>query len=131
MTVAANVSTAQLPARVTTGQTSLPDASPTRPRRWRWLFLAALIVTAAGGSAAWYFFAHDHEEETQLMLLGNIDVRQVNLSFKVDGRIETLAVDEGDVVRAGRVLATLDKRYFQCEHCPAAPAIDNGADTST
>jgi HlyD family secretion protein len=127
MTVAANVSTAQLPARVTTGQTSLPDASPTRPRRWRWLFLAALIVTAAGGSAAWYFFAHDHEEETQLMLLGNIDVRQVNLSFKVDGRIETLAVDEGDVVRAGRVLATLDKRYFQDDLRLARSRRDNAA----
>ncbi|MGO9469222.1 MAG: efflux RND transporter periplasmic adaptor subunit [Isosphaeraceae bacterium] len=42
-------------------------------------------------------------------------MRQVNLSFKVDGRIETLAVDEGDAVKAGQVVATLDKRYFQDE----------------
>lgn len=37
------------------------------------------------------------------------------LSFKVDGRIETLAVDEGDSVNPGQVLATLDKRYFDDE----------------
>ena len=51
-------------------------------------------------------------EETHLELMGNIDVRQVNLAFKVEGRIETLAVDEGDAAKAGDVIATLDKRYF-------------------
>ncbi len=50
--------------------------------------------------------------ESNLVLQGNIDVRQVNLAFKVDGRIKTLDVDEGDTVKAGQVLATLDKRYF-------------------
>ena len=51
-------------------------------------------------------------DERQLVLQGNIDVRQVNLAFKVDGRIASLAVDEGDSVKAGQVIATLDKRYF-------------------
>ena len=64
---------------------------------------------------AWYIFVRQGEEETYLELQGNIDVRQVNLSFKVDGRIETLAVDEGDTVKAGQVVATLDKRYFEDE----------------
>jgi HlyD family secretion protein len=67
------------------------------------------------GGAAWYFLAEDGGEEVQLVLQGNIDVRQVNLSFKVDGRLETLVVDEGDTVKAGQVIATLDKRYFQDE----------------
>jgi HlyD family secretion protein len=35
------------------------------------------------------------------------------LSFKVGGRIETLAVDEGDAVAAGQVVATLERRYFE------------------
>ena len=39
--------------------------------------------------------------------------RQVNLAFKVDGRIEGLAVDEGDSAAAGQVVAWLDKRYFE------------------
>jgi HlyD family secretion protein len=44
--------------------------------------------------------------------MGNIDVRQVNLAFKVDGRIDQLNVDEGDSVKASSLLATLDKTYF-------------------
>jgi len=46
-------------------------------------------------------------------LQGNVEVRQVNLGFKVPGRIETLNVDEGDRVRAGQVLASLEKIYFE------------------
>ena len=87
----------------------LPPSAPRRglPRLW----LAALVVAGLGG-AAWYLPAHEQPEETQLVLQGNIDVRQVNLSFKVDGRIDTLLVDEGDTVKAGQVIATLDKPYF-------------------
>jgi HlyD family secretion protein len=44
--------------------------------------------------------------------MGNIDVRQVDLAFKVDGRIDQLNVDEGDSVKTGEVLAALDKSYF-------------------
>jgi HlyD family secretion protein len=62
-----------------------------------------------------FILNHEVEIETDVVLQGNVDVRQVNLSFKVDGRIETLAVDEGDAVTAGQVIATLDKRYFEDE----------------
>ena len=47
-----------------------------------------------------------------LTLQGNVDVRQVNLGFKVAGRIAEIRVEEGDSVVAGTVLATLDKSYF-------------------
>ena len=36
----------------------------------------------------------------------------MNLGFKVAGRVEVLNVDEGDRVRAGQVLASLEKVYF-------------------
>jgi HlyD family secretion protein len=76
-------------------------------------------------SGSWYVFVRRGEEETHLELQGNIDVRQVNLSFKVDGRIETLAVDEGDTVEQGEVVATLDKRYFEDELRVARARRDN------
>ncbi len=97
---------------------------PGRRRPWRWLLLALLIVGGLA-AAAWYVFVRQGEEETYLELQGNIDVRQVNLSFKVDGRIETLAVDEGDTVKAGQVVATLDKRYFEDELRVARALRDN------
>jgi HlyD family secretion protein len=86
-----------------------------------------LLLAAAGGAATWYFAWGDHEEEDRLVLMGNIDVRQVNLAFKVDGRIKTLEVDEGDEAKAGKLLATLDKRYFEDELNLAKARRDNAA----
>jgi HlyD family secretion protein len=74
-----------------------------------------IVAASAVGGAAWYIDHHRSDNDGRLILQGNIDVRQVNLAFKVEGRIETLAVDEGDLVEAGHVLATLDKRYFEDE----------------
>ncbi|MDE2339544.1 MAG: HlyD family efflux transporter periplasmic adaptor subunit, partial [Alphaproteobacteria bacterium] len=43
-------------------------------------------------------------------LYGNVDVRQVDLGFRVPGRIASMAVDEGDKVKPGAELAQLDTR---------------------
>ncbi|WP_010586793.1 secretion protein HlyD [Schlesneria paludicola] len=83
-------------------------------RRRTWVVLLMLVVIGAGLFASLYWLQKE-VDETNLELMGNIDVRQVNLAFKVEGRIETLAVDEGDAVKAHDVLATLDKRYFNDE----------------
>jgi len=50
-----------------------------------------------------------------LLLQGNVDVRQVNLGFKVAGRIAEMKVDEGDRIEAGKIVASLDKTYFTDE----------------
>ncbi len=82
-------------------------------RRWLPWLVVICLLGAASGAVAWYRFIELEKDEYHIILAGNIDVRQVNLAFKVDGRIATLAVDEGDAVSAGQVLATLDNRYFE------------------
>jgi len=83
--------------------------------------LAAVLIALAGaGYAAWLLgvlpadltrlWSHP---STGLILQGNVEVRQVNLGFKVAGRIEKLLVDEGDKVKTGQPLASLEKVYFQ------------------
>jgi HlyD family secretion protein len=99
---------------------------PRRPRRRLWP-AAAVLIAAGLGAGAWYWFGRPPRDESRLVLQGNIDVRQVNLSFKVDGRIETLAVDEGDPVKAGQVVATLDKRYFHDDLRLVRARRDNAA----
>lgn len=56
--------------------------------------IAALImvVVAALATRGFGLFA---PADTGLALYGNVDVRQVELAFRVPGRIETMAVDEG------------------------------------
>jgi HlyD family secretion protein len=73
--------------------------------------LVALI--AAGAAAAWYFgmpqrFFAAPASARQLTLYGNVDVREVQLAFRIGGRITTMAVDEGDAVKEGETLANLD-----------------------
>jgi HlyD family secretion protein len=41
-------------------------------------------------------------------LYGNVDIREVELSFRVPGRLTEVAFDEGDAVKAGTTVARLD-----------------------
>jgi len=82
-------------------------------RRRILIALALALVLAAGWAAYTYVYAPRENGDRPLVLLGNVDVRQVNLSFKVAGRIAAASVDEGDRVVAGEAIASLDKRYFE------------------
>jgi HlyD family secretion protein len=73
--------------------------------------LIVVLLIAGGGGTWWY--TRDHAANGRLMLQGNVEVRQVNLGFKAAGRIEHLNVDEGDAVKAGQPLASLEKVYFE------------------
>ena len=100
-------------------------ASPA-PRRGILPRLLLMLVVAGGAVAGtWYYVEGRKPPDDRLVLQGNVDVRQVNLAFKVDGRIESLAVDEGDPVSAGQVLAELDPRYFEDELRLARARRDN------
>jgi HlyD family secretion protein len=46
-------------------------------------------------------------------IYGNVDIREASLAFRVGGRVETIHVDEGAVVKAGDRLATLDLEPLQ------------------
>jgi HlyD family secretion protein len=73
--------------------------------------LLLVLLIAAGVGGYWWLYLRA-PTNGQLILQGNVEVRQVNLGFKVAGRIEKLAVDEGDLVTAGQTLASLEKVYF-------------------
>lgn len=90
----------------------LPPEPPRRRRSLRALVVLLLIISVAG-FVSYRYFQTPEEVAAELTLLGNIDVRQVDLAFKVAGRIESLFVDEGDTVTAGQTLASLDGRYFE------------------
>jgi HlyD family secretion protein len=71
------------------------------------LLLAAAVVGAAGG-AVWYFSNHRTVSNDALTLYGNVDIRQVQLAFNGSERIATMQAREGEQVRKGQLLATLD-----------------------
>ncbi|WP_237452255.1 HlyD family efflux transporter periplasmic adaptor subunit [Qipengyuania algicida] len=52
-------------------------------------------------------------DEGPLTLYGNVDIREVDLGFRVGGRINSIEVEEGAAVTAGQLLATLDRSSLE------------------
>jgi HlyD family secretion protein len=73
-------------------------------------FAVILFLLAAVGAGAyatwWYKFRKVPTNE--LVLYGNVDLRQVELPFNDSERIATVLVQEGDHVKRGQVVAELD-----------------------
>ncbi|POP45997.1 secretion protein HlyD [Superficieibacter electus] len=73
------------------------------------VLIGVIVLAAIGGGWMWY-----HSRQNQpLTLYGNVDIRTVNMSFRVGGRLASLTVDEGDSIKAGQVLGELDRAPYQ------------------
>ncbi|CAM3780166.1 secretion protein HlyD [Serratia silvae] len=70
----------------------------------------AIVLIAA---TAYGFWSYQRQQDRPLTLYGNVDIRTVNLGFRVNGRLATLAVDEGDSVQPGQLLGKLDDAPYQ------------------
>jgi len=73
--------------------------------RSRILIVAGAILLAAVALGAIHYLS---AQGAQLRIYGNVDIRDVNLAFRVGGRVQRVLVDEGDPVRPGQLLAQLD-----------------------
>lgn len=74
-----------------------------------------VAIAAAGGYAAYDFWKRQQSTPTDIVLYGNVDIREADLAFNVAGRIESMLVEEGDVVENGRLIATLEADIYQAE----------------
>lgn len=55
---------------------------------------------------------------------GSVEATEAQLGFQVPGRIDTVAVEEGDRVTAGQLLARLDVTELQARRAQAAAQLD-------
>lgn len=85
-------------------------------------FVVPLLCLVGAGALLWYIL-HNGRPREALVLYGNVDIRQVDLAFRVDGRISDVLVDEGDRVRTGDVLATLDDDLLRQSRDAAAAQL--------
>ncbi len=68
------------------------------------VFLILSLLTI--GSAIWYFVTV--RPTSNLQLIGTVDANEVLVSSKIQGRIQTLTVDEGQEVKAGQLIAIIE-----------------------
>jgi HlyD family secretion protein len=83
---------------------------------------AALVIAAL----AWYLWRQHSADDPNaaLSLSGNVDVHQVELAFRVSGRIADLKVQEGARVSTGETLGTLDRVPFETDVAAAQADVN-------
>ncbi|ACY85164.1 secretion protein HlyD [Edwardsiella piscicida] len=64
------------------------------------------VVLVALAAAGYYYYRS--QQDQPLTLYGNVDIRTVDLGFRVSGRLASLSVDEGAAVKPGMLLGRLD-----------------------
>jgi len=74
----------------------------------RRLIVVLVLVVVAGGGFAWWWYGNNTAATNEVVLYGNVELRQVELAFMDSGRIAEVAVEEGDAVKQGDVVARLD-----------------------
>jgi HlyD family secretion protein len=96
----------------------LPAVTAAHPgvgrRRWLRLSLAvALLVLAGAGGAYWWLHRVPPLPAGIASGNGRLEADPVDIATKFAGRILALSVDEGDMVKAGQVVAVMDTRDME------------------
>lgn len=75
------------------------------------VLLAVIVVVVLFLIALWTFWPSDQEKEP-IVFSGNIELKQVDVAFKVPGQLVELKFGEGDEVKKGTLVARLDQEQL-------------------
>ena len=73
--------------------------------------------------------ARQQEEHGILTLFGNVEIRRVNLGFRVSGRISEILFEEGDTVKKGETIARLDREPYEDALAIAATQVEGAKES--
>jgi HlyD family secretion protein len=74
--------------------------------------LVVVLIVSLGIVGLLSFRQFNSDSSDTLSISGNIELTEVNISFKVPGRLVELAVDEGQPVKKGMIVARLDQEQL-------------------
>lgn len=87
------------------------------------VIILVLLILIIGGMLGFLYFKN-RKTGNELTLYGNIEIRQVDLSFQVAGKIEKMLKEEGDTVKEGDLIAVLDDRDYVSNLEKAAAEVE-------
>jgi len=92
----------------------VPIVAKRAPSRTWWLRIALAVAVLAGGvgGGAYYWWQRLHPALPPGIYFGNgrLEADEINIDTKYAARIAEILVDEGDLVKAGQVVARMDTR---------------------
>ena len=74
---------------------------------------ALVLIILIAGLCIFFCKANKKDTSNELTLFGNIEIRQVDLSFQVSGLISKLLKEEGDTVKKGELVAVIDESDYE------------------
>lgn len=74
--------------------------------------ITAIFLLSILGAGV-FFLTRKKTDPYELTLYGNIEIRQVDLSFQAAGQIAKMLKEEGDSVKKGELLAVLDDKDYK------------------
>jgi len=84
------------------------------------IFLILLI----SGICVFFYNSSKKGNSNELTLYGNIEIRQVDLSFQVAGLVSKLLKEEGDTVKKGELIAVLDEKDYDANFKKAEAEVE-------
>ena len=75
--------------------------------------IVVIILLGAVICGLRYRFTSSVENINELILYGNVEIRQVTLGFQVPGKIVTMNKEEGDFVKEGEIIAEIDDSDYK------------------
>ncbi len=82
-----------------------------------------LILALIGGGTYWWYAQQQTQAANGLQGSGTIEATQINLGPEVSGRVVLVAVEEGQLVKAGQVLFQLDDALLKAQRAQAEAAV--------
>lgn len=86
--------------------------------------LVILIIILALIAVGIYYFKTHQPKINELTLYGNVEIRQVDLSFQVAGRILKMLKEEGDSVKNGELVALMDDRDYKADFDKSSAEVE-------
>jgi HlyD family secretion protein len=74
-----------------------------------------IIVILAIAAGVYFFNKNGKESGNQIIVSGNIELTEVSIAFKTSGRLIERAVDEGDSIKKGMIVARLDRDQLSAQ----------------
>ncbi|MGD0025569.1 MAG: HlyD family efflux transporter periplasmic adaptor subunit [Xanthobacteraceae bacterium] len=102
-----------VPARVGASLPALPSTTKRKAvRRWWLRAMLALAVLVGGAGASFYWWQRLHPQLPPGIAFGNgrLEADEIDIDTKYAARIAEMLADEGDLVKAGQVVARMDTR---------------------
>lgn len=87
--------------------------------------MLSLAIVLAGGIIFYYWQFHSREiPESTIQVSGNIEATTIDVAFKISGKIDKRLVDEGDIVKEGQLIATLEHKDLLAQKAKAEATLE-------